>query len=449
MSTCAEAAGRDAESIAKRSMPAPATCCSPSAAAASAAPMRRSTALAQRGEVIAHGIALQPGRTTAVGRIGKIAGHCAVGRAGSGARGVVDAGASGAGPAVGPAAAADRCNAAAGAQDRLRRRHRRDRAAASETHGAWMPLAVGELSLDAIARAEAWLVVPGGAEGFAAGAPVDALYAAGLIESSDMTNAQPPRSRDGVEQDQFLTILSREEALARFEAALFPRPRAERTASAGRRARLRAGARISWRRSTCRRSTVPMSTALRCAPPILPAAGEATPVRLMLNDEVIACGTAPTRPVLSGTATSIATGGPVPRGADAIVMVEHTQPAGPRAIEIRRAASPGQFVSYAGSDIARGETLLRAGTVIGSREIGMLAACGIAQVSVGAPAARCRHLHRRRTGAAGREAAARRDLRHQRRDRHRGGARERRRSGVSRRHCRRRSKTRSRDARGA
>ena len=102
----------------------------------------------------------------------------------------------------------------------------------------------------------------------------------------------------------------------------------------------------------------------------------------MLNDEVIACGTAPTRPVLSGTATSIATGGPVPRGADAIVMVEHTQPAGPRAIEIRRAASPGQFVSYAGSDIARGEALLRAGTVIGSREIGMLAACGIAQVSV-------------------------------------------------------------------
>ena len=39
-------------------------------------------------------------------------------------------------------------------------------------------------------------------------------------------------------------------------------------------------------------------------------------------------------------------------------------------------------MSYAGSDIARGEALLRAGTVIGSREIGMLAACGIAQVSV-------------------------------------------------------------------
>jgi len=40
--------------------------------------------------------------------------------------------------------------------------------------GRWMPLAVGELSLDAIARADAWLAVSGGAEGFAAGTPVDA-----------------------------------------------------------------------------------------------------------------------------------------------------------------------------------------------------------------------------------------------------------------------------------
>jgi molybdopterin biosynthesis enzyme len=41
-------------------------------------------------------------------------------------------------------------------------------------HGAWMPLAVGDLSLDAVARSDAWLAVPGGAEGFAAGTPVDA-----------------------------------------------------------------------------------------------------------------------------------------------------------------------------------------------------------------------------------------------------------------------------------
>jgi molybdopterin biosynthesis enzyme len=40
--------------------------------------------------------------------------------------------------------------------------------------GEWLPLATGELSLDAIVRADAWLAVPGGAEGFAAGAPIDA-----------------------------------------------------------------------------------------------------------------------------------------------------------------------------------------------------------------------------------------------------------------------------------
>lgn len=63
-------------------------------------------------------------------------------------------------------------------------------------------------------------------------------------------------------------------------------------------------------------------------------------------------------------------------------MVEHTQLAGSDAIDVRRGVSPGQFVSYAGSDIARGEALLRAGTIIGSREIGMLAACGLAEVQV-------------------------------------------------------------------
>ena len=43
-----------------------------------------------------------------------------------------------------------------------------------QIEGRWLPLAVGDLSLDAIARADAWLAVPGGAEGFAAGTPVDA-----------------------------------------------------------------------------------------------------------------------------------------------------------------------------------------------------------------------------------------------------------------------------------
>jgi putative molybdopterin biosynthesis protein len=184
-----------------------------------------------------------------------------------------------------------------------------------------------------------------------------------------------------LEQDQFLNVLSRENALARFEAALFPRPIASEPCALADAlgAALAEDVMAPIDVPPFDRSNVD-GFAVRAAD--LAAATEAAPVRLTLNDEVIACGTTPALPVLPKTATPIATGGPLPRGADAVVMVEHTDSAGSRALDIRRAASPGQFVSYAGSDIARGEALLRAGTVIGSREIGMLAACGIAEVSV-------------------------------------------------------------------
>ena len=196
-----------------------------------------------------------------------------------------------------------------------------------------------------------------------------------------MAKASLPNARDSRDQDQFLTILSRDEATARFEAALFPRQLTTEPR------RLADALGCALARDVLAPIDVPPfdranvdGFAVRSVD--LASATETTLVRLMLNDEVIACGVAPVRPVLSGTATSIATGGPVPRGADAVVMVEHTQPSGTRAIEVRRAASPGQFVSYAGSDIARGEALLHAGTIIGSREIGMLAACGIAEMPV-------------------------------------------------------------------
>ena len=199
--------------------------------------------------------------------------------------------------------------------------------------------------------------------------------------SSGMTMIPKPPDRSALEQDQFLKILSREEALACFEAAVFPRP----IPSEWRKLADALGAALA------EDITAPIDVppfdrsnvdgfAVRSTD--LSAAGEGAAVRLALNSETIHCGTAPTLQVTTGTATPIATGGPLPRGADAVVMVEHTQPSGFDAIDVRRAVSPGQFVSYAGSDIARGEALLHAGTIIGSREIGMLAACGIAEVKV-------------------------------------------------------------------
>ena len=196
-----------------------------------------------------------------------------------------------------------------------------------------------------------------------------------------MTETSLPKGPNSIDQEQFLTILSREEALLRFESALFPRELSNEQR------KLADALGSALARDILSPIDVPPfdrsnvdGFAVRSAD--LASAAEFAPVHLVLNEEVIACGTAPTRPVVAETATPIATGGPIPRGADAVVMVEHTQPSGVGAIEVRRAASPGQFVSFAGSDIARDETLLRAGTVIGSREIGMLAACGIAEVPV-------------------------------------------------------------------
>src|SRR5215472_3162226 len=114
-------------------------------------------------------------------------------------------------------------------------------------------------------------------------------------------------------------------------------------------------------------------------------ARERGPKVLALNPEILTPGTVPQVAVAPGTATLIATGGMVPRGADAVVMVEHTDTQddeGRTVIEVRRAIAAGQFIAFAGSDLARGETVLRAGQVLTSREIGMLAAVGCAAVQV-------------------------------------------------------------------
>jgi putative molybdopterin biosynthesis protein len=191
----------------------------------------------------------------------------------------------------------------------------------------------------------------------------------------------PSSIPQNTDQKQFLTILSREEALARFEAALFPWSVPTEKWS------LAEALGLALAEDVAAQVDIPPfdrsnvdGFAVRAAD--LVAASDLQSVRLMLNRETIACGSVPQLAVLPGTATAIATGGPLPRGADAIVMVEYTQPAEGGAIEVRRAVSPGQFVSTAGSDMARGEVVLRAGSVIGAREIGILAACGTPQVTV-------------------------------------------------------------------
>jgi putative molybdopterin biosynthesis protein len=190
------------------------------------------------------------------------------------------------------------------------------------------------------------------------------------------------RVRAAARQEQFLEVVSAEEARARFHAHLdlLPLP-SENVPLAEALTRVLAHDVVAAVDAPPFDRANVDGFALRAADTL--GASEGSPKILRLNPEVIACGSAPALEVTAGTATAIATGGVIPRGADCVVMIEHTDlvEQGP-SIELRRAAPPGQFISYAGSDIARGETLLRRGARIGSREIGMLAACGLATVDV-------------------------------------------------------------------
>ena len=83
--------------------------------------------------------------------------------------------------------------------------------------------------------------------------------------------------------------------------------------------------------------------------------------------------------VNDGEAVDIATGAPIPDGADAVVMVEQTKRQD-NEIFIDRPVHIGENIMRAGSDIMRGERVLRKGTRIGSREIGVLSAIGKREV---------------------------------------------------------------------
>jgi molybdopterin biosynthesis enzyme len=129
-------------------------------------------ALAMQGKVLAHGIALAPGRTAAIGKVGNV-------------------------PVIALPGAPDQALAAwwtlaLPVLDRLSARQTRpalrlplarkiasgvgvtEIALLQKIDDSWMPLASGDLSLDAMARADGWLAISAGSEGFAAATPVDA-----------------------------------------------------------------------------------------------------------------------------------------------------------------------------------------------------------------------------------------------------------------------------------
>lgn len=102
------------------------------------------------------------------------------------------------------------------------------------------------------------------------------------------------------------------------------------------------------------------------------------PVTLPVVGE-IAAGSARPFAISAGTAVKIMTGAPIPRGADSVVPYEQTDRGNAR-VQIYATAEPGACVRPKGDDVTMGDTVLAEGTVLGPREIGLLAALGAPRV---------------------------------------------------------------------
>ncbi len=185
---------------------------------------------------------------------------------------------------------------------------------------------------------------------------------------------------EALHQQQFLDVIDRDEAERRFRAALDLQPLESETVPLDE----------AFRRVLAEDVEAPVDVpsfdrsnvdgfAVRASDTF--GASEDRPRALDLDAEILTTGYVPHLPVTSGTATAIATGAMLPRGADAIVMIEYTSVRDEQLI-LTRPVEPGANVTFAGTDIGQGEVVLRRGQQLTSRETGVLAALGIAEVAV-------------------------------------------------------------------
>jgi molybdopterin molybdotransferase len=126
------------------------------------------------------------------------------------------------------------------------------------------------------------------------------------------------------------------------------------------------------------RSTVD-GYAVRAAQTSSASAGH--PLRLALVGEV-PMGATPPRPVQPGETLRIPTGGMLPQGADAVVMLEHVDVVDDGTIAVKQPAEAGDNVIRRAEDVKAGEAILRQGGRLRPQDVGLLAAIGVATVEV-------------------------------------------------------------------
>jgi molybdopterin molybdotransferase len=110
------------------------------------------------------------------------------------------------------------------------------------------------------------------------------------------------------------------------------------------------------------------------------SAAEASPVTLTVIDDVPA-GSRADVALRPGCAVRIMTGAPIPSGTDCIVPVEVTD-AGTDSVEIRERVAAGSYIRRAGEDVIIGDVVVRAGTLLSSRQLAVIAAVGKGHVVV-------------------------------------------------------------------
>ncbi len=110
-------------------------------------------------------------------------------------------------------------------------------------------------------------------------------------------------------------------------------------------------------------------------------ASDSLPAYFNLAGEIL-MGSAPTLVLHPGECALVHTGGMLPQGADAVVMLEHTQPARLQEVEVLRAVAADENVLKIGEDVAAGEEVIPAGFCLRPAEIGGLMALGITQLTV-------------------------------------------------------------------
>lgn len=178
---------------------------------------------------------------------------------------------------------------------------------------------------------------------------------------------------------ELLDVVPPQEALQRLLEHLAPLPRHETIAVAGALGRVVAEEVVSPSDlPSFRRSTMD-GYAVRAADTY--GATEGIPAYLEVAGEV-PMGRPAGMALLRGKMAKIHTGGMLPDGADAVVMVENTQQVDEKTVEVVRSVAPGENVLQVGDDVKRGSVLLRAGHRLRPQDIGGLMGLGITEVRV-------------------------------------------------------------------